>query len=154
MFAESAADNVNFVMNALIGETAFEGEISSAKVTSLLQDLVRKKRILLSILFGVFVILCATGRVNLRGVHKRLAARGFSSADIFRQGGSSDADVRNFWSKNFEFFEIYDVSYGQVGRGQFFVILCGRLLWRAPYKKNVLVGMGILLVYGALKIRF
>jgi len=42
------------------------------------------------------------------------------------------------------FFEIYDVSartkgvepvrtFYRQGKGQFFAILCGRLLWKAPY---------------------
>jgi len=51
-----------------------------------------------------------------------------------------------FGAKTFGFFEVYGVSArtrgvgpvrgfcGQGGRGQFFTILCGRLLWTAPYK--------------------
>jgi len=57
--------------------------------------------------------------------------------------GSSDADVRIFWCKNFGFFEIYGVSERtrgielvrtlfEQGGGQFFAILCGRPLWAAP----------------------
>jgi len=50
--------------------------------------------------------------------------------------GSSDADVRTFVQKNFEFFEFYGMSsrtnggssqYGQ--EGLFIAILCGSLLW-------------------------
>jgi len=33
-----------------------------------------------------------------------------SGSDIFGQGGSSKADVRSFWCKNFRFFDIYGVS--------------------------------------------
>jgi len=51
-----------------------------------------------------------------------------------------------FGKKSFEFFEIYGVSartrwvepvrtfFGQGGGGRFFTILCGRLLWTAPFK--------------------
>jgi len=48
-----------------------------------------------------------------------------------------------FGTKNFRFFEIYSVSARTReegvepertrGRDQFFAILCGRLLWTAPY---------------------
>jgi len=50
-----------------------------------------------------------------------------------------------FDAKNLRTFEIYDVFtrtrgvepvrtfFGQEGGGQFFAILCGRLLWTAPY---------------------
>jgi len=38
-----------------------------------------------------------------------------------------------FGAKNFEFFQIYGMSTRtRVSRGQFFAILCGRLLWTAP----------------------
>jgi len=70
-----------------------------------------------------------------------------SSANILharRGGSSSDADVRTFWRKNTGFFEIYGrsartrgaesvrVFCRQEGKGLFFAILCGRLLWTAP----------------------
>jgi len=74
---------------------------------------------------------------------------GLSSADIFRKRGGGVLQMRTsalFGAKNFEFFEIYGVSErtrggGRVERvwtfcgqgGQFFAILCGRLLWTAPY---------------------
>jgi len=54
--------------------------------------------------------------------------------------GSSDADVCTFWCKTFGSFEIYGVSTDKGrglsiadkrGEGQFFAILCGRLLWMA-----------------------
>jgi len=62
-----------------------------------------------------------------------------------RGRGSSNADVRTFGAKTFEFFENFGVSSrtrregvepvttfcGQ--GGQFFVILCGYLLWTDPY---------------------
>jgi len=68
-----------------------------------------------------------------------------SSADILwtrEIGGSSDADARTFGHKNCGFFESYGVSARTRGRevesvltfcgqgrmGQFFAILCGRLL--------------------------
>jgi len=38
-----------------------------------------------------------------------------------------------FDAKNVEFFEIYGVSARTRGGGQFFAILCGRHLWKAPY---------------------
>jgi len=43
-----------------------------------------------------------------------------------------------FGAKNFKFFEIYGLSARTSGggqcrqRGQFFAILCGRLLWMTP----------------------
>jgi len=50
---------------------------------------------------------------------------------------SSDADVRTFWCKkkasNFSRFIMYPHGQG----GQFFVILCGRLLWMALYTSLV-----------------
>jgi len=61
-------------------------------------------------------------------------------------GGSSDVDSTLFGGKNIGFYEIYGVSARTWGRGlsqcgqfvdkegggQFFAILCGRLLWTAP----------------------
>jgi len=38
-----------------------------------------------------------------------------------------------FGAKNAGFFKIYGVSARTRG-GQFFAILCGRLLWTAPYR--------------------
>jgi len=61
-----------------------------------------------------------------------------------------------FGAKTSRFFEIYGVSAwtkgvepvrtfcGQEERGQFFTILCGRLLWTAPYewwKQSKVVGI-------------
>jgi len=76
---------------------------------------------------------------------KTSAVRGVCPVRKFcGQGGSSDADVRNFWGQNFEFFEIYGVSGRTMGLnqcqhfvdkeegGQSFGILSGRILWTAP----------------------
>jgi len=66
--------------------------------------------------------------------------RGFVQCGHFSDkegGGSSDADIRTFWRKTFEFFEIYEESArtrerrvepvrifcGQEGGDQFFAIL-------------------------------
>jgi len=50
----------------------------------------------------------------LEAVHKRTYTVSRSgelpSADIFRTGAYSDADVRPFYCKNIEFFKIYSVS--------------------------------------------
>jgi len=49
------------------------------------------------------------------------------------QGGSSDADVRTFWRKNLRIFRnLWCVRTDKGGGGQFFVILCGRLLMTVP----------------------
>jgi len=61
-------------------------------------------------------------------------------------GGPQMRTSALFSAKNFAFFKIYGVStrtrvervepvrtfFGQGWRGQFFAILCGRLLWTAP----------------------
>jgi len=63
----------------------------------------------------------------------------------------SDADVRTLWCKTHWIFWIYGVFAqtrgrggrvepvrtfcGQGGGGQFLAILCGRLLWTAPYQE-------------------
>jgi len=77
-------------------------------------------------------------------------------ADILRTRGrrSSDADVRTFWCKKVRIFSKFMVwpqsarirrkgmlkqcgrFSGKGGRGQFFMILCGRFLWTAPKHKN------------------
>jgi len=45
---------------------------------------------------------------------------------------SSDADLHTFWCKNLQdFSKSMLCTHGQ--GGQFFAILCGRLLWTAPY---------------------
>jgi len=58
----------------------------------------------------------------LEAVHKRSPQSGreggLFSADIFRtrgEGGSSDADVRNFGAKNSGFFKIMACPHGQGG---------------------------------------
>jgi len=65
--------------------------------------------------------------------------------DVSIQGVLQMRTTALFDTKNFGFFEIYGVSTqtggvkpvrtfcGQGGGGQFFVILCGRPLWTAPY---------------------
>jgi len=57
------------------------------------------------------------------------------------KGGDSDAIVRTFWWKNLQIFDILVCSHGQDesnwasadNGSQFFVSLCGHLLWMAPY---------------------
>jgi len=46
-----------------------------------------------------------------------------------------------FGSKNFGFFRVYVCPHGQGEGGQFFAILCGRLLWTAPkvYLQSLLI---------------
>jgi len=88
----------------------------------------------------------------LRDVGKRPSAVGeaLSKYGHFAyEEDSSDADVRIFGvKKNFGFFEIYGVSartkgessncghFSDKGKGQFFVILCERLLWTALPSKG------------------
>jgi len=59
------------------------------------------------------------------------------------EGGSSDADVRNFWCKRTRiFWNLWCVHTDKGGwassdkGGQFFAILCGRPLWTAPNVKK------------------
>jgi len=68
----------------------------------------------------------------------------------FGQGGrgvSSNADVRTFWRIQLQIFqnlwcvrtekggvEPVQTFFGKAGRGQFFAILCGLLLWTALYQ--------------------
>jgi len=75
---------------------------------------------------------------------KDVRMRGLSSVGTFRtrEEESSDADVRTFWCKKLQTFQIYGVSArkrgvepvrtfcGQ-GEGQSFATLCKRLLWTA-----------------------
>jgi len=73
------------------------------------------------------------------------AVRGVVQCRLLQtSGGSSDADVRTFWHKKLQIFEIFGVSTWtrgveplwtfsrQGGGGLFFAILCGRPLWMAP----------------------
>jgi len=51
----------------------------------------------------------------LEAVHKRHPQSGGVQCGHFaNKGGSLDADVRIFWSKNFRFFEIFGV-YARIG---------------------------------------
>jgi len=67
------------------------------------------------------------------------AVRGLFSVDIlWTKGGSSDADVRTLWrKKNFKFFELWCVRTDKGGRGQFFEVLCGHLLWTVLNFQNL-----------------
>jgi len=79
---------------------------------------------------------------------------GLSSTDILRtkERGVFRCGRPNFLvQKTWDIFEIYGVSArtreegvepvrifcGQGGRGQFFAIFCGRLLWMTPIKKFI-----------------
>jgi len=80
--------------------------------------------------YCVFGLLCAPCSTKGCPVSIRLRSQGVSAVQC-GQGSSSDADVRNFGAKNFEFFENYGVSLRtrKMGGGvNFFAILCGRLL--------------------------
>jgi len=92
--------------------------------------------------FCVVYCVCNAGFILLLGaVHKgRMQSVGgdLTSAD---KGGTSYADYALFDAKNIGIFKIYGVrtekggwaSADKEGGGQFFVILCGRPLWTAPY---------------------
>jgi len=61
------------------------------------------------------------------------------------EGGSSDVDVRTFCCKNHRVFrnlwcvrtDSGNWASADKGRGQFFAISCGRLLWTAPIRKSL-----------------
>jgi len=91
--------------------------------------------------------------MRLEAVHKRRQQSGrrvFSSADVLRTwgGGLQMWMSALFGAKIIGFFEIYGVSartrgvksvrtfFGKGERGQFFAILCRRLLWTAPYQNH------------------
>jgi len=73
----------------------------------------------------------------LGAVHKRRpqpGERGLSIADIFRTRGVLQKRTSALLAQNFGFFKIYGVSVRTRWEGgQFFAILCGRLLWTALY---------------------
>jgi len=97
------------------------------------------------ITWNLIVVFLGTTIKRLEAAHKR----GLSSVVILqtRWGGSSGANVRTFWCKktsDFSKFMVCPLGQGERGLsqcgqwgigGQFFPILCGCLLWTAPYLK-------------------
>jgi len=73
------------------------------------------------------------GRINIRPVHKGRpqSGRGGLSMWTRMRGFLQMRTSALFDPKNIGFFKIYGVSAQT--RGQCFAILCGRLLWTAPY---------------------